>query len=94
MSTAKSLHSIRRLLAFACLLLSLLLVGVGELVLDIDYSGIAVWLVLAGFGATVVTGIWFVRTLLAKAPSDDAPRRNPAGDGDETSSSEQDDGRP
>ncbi|WP_227131529.1 hypothetical protein [Halorubellus salinus] len=71
MSTAKALHSIRRLLAFACLLLSLVLVGVGELVLTVDYSSLALSLIFAGILATVASGLWLVSTLTASQPAND-----------------------
>jgi hypothetical protein len=79
-STAKTLHSIRRLVAFVAVVLSLLLLGVGELALEVDYSPIALGLVVAGLAATVLSSIWFLVTVFSLAPTDDGSGRGASED--------------
>jgi hypothetical protein len=70
-STTNALRSIRRLLAFACLLLSFLLLGVGDLAREVAYGGFGPFLSVAGAAGVVVSGIWLLATLFATATPDD-----------------------
>jgi uncharacterized protein (DUF58 family) len=69
-STAKALHSIRKLLAFGCVILSLILVGVGELASEVAYGGFGPFLTLAGVALALVSSIWLVIALSATAERD------------------------
>ncbi|WP_323675044.1 hypothetical protein [Halorubellus sp. PRR65] len=91
MSTAKGLRSVRRLLAFACLLLSFLLIGVGDLAAEVAYGGFGPLLTFAGAAGVLVSGVWLLVTLSATAtPGDDGDGSaatdgetgNAAGDGE------------
>jgi hypothetical protein len=70
-STTKALYSVRRLLAFACILLSLAVAGIGEVARAVDYgSDGGLFLALGLIGALAST-LWFLFVLISTPPTED-----------------------
>lgn len=68
MNTDATLLSISKLLAFACLQLSLLLLGVAELVRDVSVEGGAL-LLFAGVACLLVSAVWLFQTATMPTPA-------------------------
>jgi len=85
MDTTTAVLSVRKLLAFACLQLSLVVLGVALVVDEVAYEGGDV-LLFAGLASLVVSAVWLFRTVTTPNPaaSDDA---NPELPEDETGDS-------